>query len=674
MSIALRRAPGVFLLLGLAWALSAHAQPTGDALLAELRALRVAGCETTGADSQLAQIGARMGAAPAYPVRREFLLCQLGLPRGSLSFDQRLASLQTLRELAQREGDEDTVNLVDIRRIIMTHADDDIDKYLNQLNTVRARIRTDASPAVMEALESSYGNMYFDAGNLDTALRHQLAALDWSDKLDVGAKRARLFRLSTIADLYNAMDLPKSALERIDQAFAESDAVPAENRISLLAIRTLALIKLGRLGEAEQVMAEAAEVFGPEPLPSVASQFDTIRAELLLAQNDPGQAMLLVEQVGKRAAQQEDSYYQVKTELLRGDALLRMGSIDEGLALMRKATESFEGKGQMVEVLDGLDRQINGLRSQHRNDLALELMDKRQQVWVRMFRNERGRAIAELEARNEAQQLEHRVAQLARENHVQALSLRAERMARLLASVFALLGVFLSIWMVRKFRHARKERDALSRVVRQDALTGASSRYQFQRRRAETFPDPLEADLGVILIDLDHFKSINDQYGHDAGDAVLKAAVARMREIIGQNDELYRWGGEEFLLILHDRDATSFERDLLRLLHGIETEPVPWHGHSIAMSISGGAIRYPLAPDWQVPLVDAIRWTDAALYLAKGNGRRRIEQITLTEPGRGVLKGKRPIDLPQLQDWLRHNYIQSRTFQRQTADFPPNDR
>ena len=335
---------------------------------------------------------------------------------------------------------------------------------------------------------------------------------------------------------------------------------------------------------------------------------------------------------------------------------------------MRQATEVFERKGQMVDVLDGLDRQIDGARGQKDYARALDLMGKRQDLWLQLFRDERGRAIAELEAQRSAQQLEQRVELLAKENHLQSQSLRAERLSKMLALVLALFGVGLSIWMVNLFRRARQERDALSDAVRFTESTSAYSLFLFLGSRASNMRVPDSAPLFVLLIDLDHFKSINDQFGHDAGDTVLKTVVERLHGALGGNDELYRWGGEEFLLILHGRDGGTLEHDLRRLLKIVEVEPVVWHGQPIPVSISGGLVQQPLASDWNGPLVDSIRWADAGLYLAKSNGRKRIEHVSLTEVGRGALRGKRPIDLPQLLDWQRHEFVQVQTIQLEAVD------
>jgi diguanylate cyclase (GGDEF)-like protein len=653
----------VFLLLVACCPFSAMAA-TPDELIRQLQELQAADDASAPAVQHLRQIEADIPTDAPYALRRAQLRAELVVFEESLGFEGLLARIQTLRDLAEANGDEDTVALMDIKRILKSHSDDNIGKFIDQLNEVRARIRSNASPEVMEALELSYGNMYFDAGNFDTALRHQLAALDWAEKLPFGRARARLFRLATIAELYNAMDLPDSALETIARAFAHPvESIPLQNRISLLGARARALMQKGRLIEADKVLGEAEDLAKDDKSTFTARRIGTMRAELLLAMSKSDEAIEVINRIEALARQRNDSYYLAKTWMLRGHALMQLGRVDEGLALMQQATDYFEAKGQMVDVLDGLDRQIATLREKKLYGRAVDLMERRQTLWSQLFHNERGRAIAEVEARQTAQELETRIATLSAENRIQQTRLHAERLGKALALVLALFAITLSSILVIAIRRARRERDTLSDAVRLDALTGASSRYQFQRRRA---PKPVPGastalSTGVLLLDLDHFKAINDQHGHEAGDAVLQAVVERIRRVLGSNDELYRWGGEEFLVILNNRDSAALEQDVLRILAEIENPAVPWHGQSLPVSVSGGHVRLPLARSWQTPLVDAIRWADASLYIAKNSGRRRVEQVELTEAGRVELIGHRPLDMPQLLDWQRRGYVRMHT-------------
>ncbi len=643
------------------------AQPEpAEQLIQQLQDLRAAGDSSAAAAQTLKHIEAAMPDTASYALRRELAKTQLFVLQDSLGTAETLKLIESLRKLAERNGDADTVSLMDIRRIYMSHADDDIGKFIGQLNEVRAQIHSDASPEVMEALELSYGNMYFDAGNFDTALRHQLAALDWAGKLPLGSERARLFRLGTIADLYNAMELPEQALEYLDRAQAQPVAtIPVQNRISLLATRVVALMKLGRMVDAEAAFAQVADLAVSDDSTFTALRLGTLRAEVLLASAKPEAAIEKIDALETLAGQSESPYYLARSWLLRGQAQIQLNRVDAGIALMDKSIDFFQGKGQMIDVLEGLDREIGVLREKKQFDHAVRLMDRRQQLWSQLFRNERGRAIAEVEARDRAQTLERQIETLSTRNRIQEQSLRAERLGKILALVLAVFAICLSALLFRAIRRARGERDELSEVVRLDALTGASSRYQFQHRHGQ---NPLAQSSSndketLLLLDIDHFKATNDQHGHEAGDAVLKSVVERVRRVVAKDDEIYRWGGEEFLVIFKNQDDESMFQIVLRLLAEIESKPVPWHGQVITVRISGGWVQHPLDEGWRTSLVDAIRWADAALYHAKNSGRRRIEKVELTDSGRLKLVNRRPVDMPQLLDWQRRGYVHLRTVQ-----------
>ena len=168
---------------------------------------------------------------------------------------------------------------------------------------------------------------------------------------------------------------------------------------------------------------------------------------------------------------------------------------------------------------------------------------------------------------------------------------------------------------------ARVAAEARARV---DDLTGLHNRRHFtellfrQVLRCGLTGDP----VAVLMLDIDHFKSINDAHGHLVGDAALAAAAHRLRQAIRPTDVLARWGGEEFVVLLpsvHDPETLRSRAEELR--QAIGGTPLNVGGAVVDMRISiGGACRAVSRTDGSVLLEEA----DQAMYAAKAQGRDRV--------------------------------------------------
>jgi diguanylate cyclase (GGDEF)-like protein len=128
--------------------------------------------------------------------------------------------------------------------------------------------------------------------------------------------------------------------------------------------------------------------------------------------------------------------------------------------------------------------------------------------------------------------------------------------------------------------------------------------------------------VGVILADLDHFKRVNDTYGHPAGDKVLQEAAGRMKAALRPYDRVGRYGGEEFLIVASGCDGAEATALAERIRRSIGEEPVNWSPVEVAMTSSlGVAVSGNGREDGDTLIADA----DEALYRAKNGGRNRVE-------------------------------------------------
>jgi two-component system, cell cycle response regulator len=172
-----------------------------------------------------------------------------------------------------------------------------------------------------------------------------------------------------------------------------------------------------------------------------------------------------------------------------------------------------------------------------------------------------------------------------------------------------------------------EERQALMRVYEaavRDGLTGVLNRKALdQRLLAEiAFAVRHDAPLSVVMLDVDHFKAVNDTYGHPAGDAVLREVATRLTSALRMEDVLGRYGGEEFLIVARDitLDQGAQLAERMRVL--IDSSPVLFEGKAIAVSASFGVASLAECTTRDAPALLAT--VDARLYEAKRSGRNRV--------------------------------------------------
>lgn len=167
----------------------------------------------------------------------------------------------------------------------------------------------------------------------------------------------------------------------------------------------------------------------------------------------------------------------------------------------------------------------------------------------------------------------------------------------------------------------------LHHMAHHDALTGLPNRRSFLQQRAEgSVPGAFAA---MALIDLDHFKNINDSLGHPVGDRVLRLVAHRLQRVCRAGDALARLGGDEFALLLRDLPVEDAEQEVLRRLQrvlDVLREPEWIDGFHIDVRASVGATVFSEQPEDQDEL---LRQADTALYAAKSSGR---DTVQLYEP------------------------------------------
>ncbi len=182
-------------------------------------------------------------------------------------------------------------------------------------------------------------------------------------------------------------------------------------------------------------------------------------------------------------------------------------------------------------------------------------------------------------------------------------------------------------------------RESLRIQATRDALTGVWNRAAIvdQVRQELSRAGRERTSISIIMADLDHFKKINDTYGHMAGDAVLREATRRMQSVLRIYDQIGRYGGEEFLIILPGCNKSVAFAIADRLRKSIGEEAVNTPEGIIHVTCSLGVTVVDEAKEEDIDQI--IKVADTELYRAKEGGRNRVEVLAMSETGEKDMAG-----------------------------------
>lgn len=164
----------------------------------------------------------------------------------------------------------------------------------------------------------------------------------------------------------------------------------------------------------------------------------------------------------------------------------------------------------------------------------------------------------------------------------------------------------------------------LHAMARVDSLTGVPNRLALEERYAGMLPAPgtAHAPFCLLLLDVDHFKSVNDRFGHDCGDKALRALTRRVRDVLRGSDMVGRLGGEEFIVLAPDLHWGAGQALAERIRAAVAAEPVLIDGYELPLTVSVGVAE---AEPYERDISTTLRRADKALYVAKHGGRNRVE-------------------------------------------------
>ena len=176
----------------------------------------------------------------------------------------------------------------------------------------------------------------------------------------------------------------------------------------------------------------------------------------------------------------------------------------------------------------------------------------------------------------------------------------------------------------RTIRELEASRKLLAEQASTDPLTQLKNRRAFFEHGAQhmSLSKRYKSDLSILLIDIDHFKKVNDTYGHQAGDEVLTQVARLLKQLTRNEDTVARMGGEEFAILLPDTNRLGTAVMAERIRVAVEKEKIIVGDNTITITLSIGVATY--GSEKAESVDDLLRIADSRLYLAKENGRNRI--------------------------------------------------
>lgn len=321
---------------------------------------------------------------------------------------------------------------------------------------------------------------------------------------------------------------------------------------------------------------------------------------------------------------------------------VHQGNTEAGLEEMREAVEFYREEDIKTEVegLLGELAEAYEFAGQYRNQAVT--LKQQMELMEELYQSDQQQNLANLQQLYESKDKEQQIELLERQNELKQQLLEINEQRNLIWLLLGIVAVSAALFVFLMYRKARRvnlrlkeANNLLADQSRKDPLTGLFNRRALQeemeerkkhgeRRETSTHSD------GLILLDIDFFKRINDKYGHAGGDQVLTEISQRLKKECRACDKLIRWGGEEFLFLVRNVESSDLEEMSERILKEVAERPVIYEENEIRVTTTIGFIQLPFSNvseekmDWEKVLQVA----DMALYIGKAHGRNRACGIT----------------------------------------------
>jgi diguanylate cyclase (GGDEF)-like protein len=499
----------------------------------------------------------------------------------------------------------------------------------------RALLNGASDPYLAYLAAMTIGTSARSRGQFEEAMVSLQEAAAMAERDDDAYRRSdALYQLST---LYLALKQPQHALDASRQAFRFAQLASSMPAMVNARMAESAALEILEDPARELAAMEEALTLARKSRSQVSESLALVNlADIKLRRRQFSDALDLSQQSLVLAKGYSEVGAIAASKANIGFALFGLGHAAEGKRYADEALAEYERSGATAEIASLLAEYGRYLERAGDYRSALAFFHREHRLHDEMAAVAHQRTVLELQEKYESERNRREIELLNRQNALHSAELEnqalRERVWGLFAAVVAIslgvIAVFYRKLRVNNGLLAQKNRELSARSSR-DPLTTLYNRRHFQdymrdapdrhERRRGDGTSPIHA---LLLIDIDHFKQINDQYGHAAGDAVLVVLARRLRDTLRETDMIVRWGGEEFLVFVPATGAEQLAEIAARVMVAVAAEPIAYQGNCIRVTASIGYAPMPLPPEnVALPWERAIGLADMALYMAKLDGR-----------------------------------------------------
>ena len=505
------------------------------------------------------------------------------------------------------------------------------------LEEALARLPRTTSARARYRFVSVRGYVADASGRFEDAVRLNHEALALADQQD--ALWVRSEARTALASSYFGAQQYERARAFIEEALALAEK--AHDWVSLARAHNVAGIVLDALGDKQAKRRGFEQAIDDSR--RAGSTNDEARylanlADFHLGNSDYHSALMLAARALPLARQLKD----VSSEMIAlcniGLAHIGLGHLELGRRYVRESLAIDAARGATASMADTLGELGAALEKAGDASGAVAAYHEHRRLVEDILRDDQQKAILAMQERYDAERRAKALELLGRENELKAEQLRRRELQKRRWQLVgaALLLLFAAVTLLyRRVRVTNQElaqsNTRLEMEGQRDPLTGLANRRHFQAAMREMSGDGTMRG-SAFLLDIDHFKSINDRHGHAAGDLVLVEVARRLRGAFREDDLVVRWGGEEFLVVAQTAVPEDVDALAQRMIDVLQSTPIAIERQEITVTGSIGFATFPIGPSrLAVAWPNAVEMIDAAMYLAKARGRNRAYGVRVLE-------------------------------------------